>query len=140
MSWIGEPGGRESHEPLHELRCWTRAILVPQECGRWCDSSGDVLPTSHGVGIASPAVKMSSVSDHNVAESLCLLSEPSGPWSARSMIWCESAIVPRLAFTLSRVSPPRSESDASGVRNSVLTLGQEEDAEPGVRSADKGSR
>lgn len=55
----------------------------------WCDSSGDVLPTSHGVGIASPAVKMSSVSDHNVAESLCLLSEPSGPWSARSMIWCD---------------------------------------------------
>ena len=140
MPWIGEPGGRKSHEPLHELGCWTRATLVLQERGRWRDSSGDVFPAGHGVGIASPAVKMSSVSDHNVSESLCLLSEPSGPWSTRSMIWCERAIVPRLAFTLSKVSPPRSESDASGVRNSVLAAGEEEDAEPGVRSADKGSR
>lgn len=54
------------------------------------------------------------------------------------MIWCESAIVPRLARTWSRGSPPREESVASGVRNSAP--GEGEDAEALVRSADKGSR
>ena len=54
------------------------------------------------------------------------------------MIWCESAIVPRLARTLSSVSPPRDESVASGVRNSAP--GEGEDTEALVRSADKGSR
>lgn len=54
------------------------------------------------------------------------------------MIWCDSAIVPRLARTWSRVSPPRDESVASGVRNSAP--GEGEDAEALVRSADKGSR
>ena len=52
------------------------------------------------------------------------------------MIWCESAIVPRLARTLSSVSPPRDESVASGVRNSAP--GEGEDAEALVWSADKG--
>lgn len=56
------------------------------------------------------------------------------------MIWCDSAIVPRLAFTWSRVSPPREESDANGVRNSALAGGEDEDAEPVVRSAESGSR
>lgn len=51
------------------------------------------------------------------------------------MIWCDSAIVPRLARTWSRVSPPRDESVASGVRNSAP--GEGEDAEALVRSADK---
>ncbi|MFC5272894.1 hypothetical protein [Brachybacterium sacelli] len=45
--------------------------------------------------------------------------------------------MPRLAFTRSRVSPPRDESEASGVRKNVL--GEDEDAEAVVRSADKGS-
>ncbi len=54
------------------------------------------------------------------------------------MIWCESAIVPRLARTWSRVSPPREESVASGVRKRAV--GEDEDAEAVVRSADKGSR
>ena len=45
------------------------------------------------------------------------------------MIWCESAIVPRLALTWSSVSPPLAESEASGVRNSAV--GEDEDAEPG---------
>ena len=53
------------------------------------------------------------------------------------MNWCDSAIVPRLARTWSRVSPPREESVASGVRNSAP--GEGEDAEPLVRSADKRS-
>ena len=48
------------------------------------------------------------------------------------------AIVPRLARTWSRVSPPREESVASGVRNSAP--GEGEDAETLVRSADKRSR
>ena len=54
------------------------------------------------------------------------------------MIWCESAIVPRLARTWSRVSPPRDESVASGARKRAL--GEDEDAEALVRSAGKGSR
>lgn len=54
------------------------------------------------------------------------------------MIWCDSAIVPRLALTWLSVSPPRDESVASGVRNSAT--GEDEDAEALVRSADKGSR
>lgn len=54
------------------------------------------------------------------------------------MIWCGSAIVPRRARTWSSVSPPREESVASGVRNSVP--GEGEDAETLVRGADKGSR
>lgn len=54
------------------------------------------------------------------------------------MIWCESAIAPRLARAWSRVSPPRVESVASGVRKRAL--GEDENAEAVVRSTDEGSR
>lgn len=54
------------------------------------------------------------------------------------MTWWDSAIVPRLALTWSSVSPPRVESVASGVLNSALAAGKNEDAEPGVGSSDKG--
>lgn len=80
---------------------------------------------------------MSSIRDHSVSDALFLLGQPVGPLSARSMIWCESAIVPRLARTCSSDSPPRVESVASGVLNSAA--GKNEDAKPGVRSADGGS-
>ena len=54
------------------------------------------------------------------------------------MIWWDRAMVPRRARTWSRVSPPREESVASGVRKRAVA--EDEDAEPVVRSADKGSR
>lgn len=54
------------------------------------------------------------------------------------MIWWDSAIVPRRARTCSRLSPPRVESVANGVRNRVLGVGEDEDAEAVVRSAGKG--
>ena len=74
-------------------------------------------------------MKMPSIMDHNVSDSSLLPGEPVDPLRARSMIWCESAIVPRLALTWSSVSPPLAESEASGVRNSAV--GEDEDAEPG---------
>lgn len=138
MSRVGDPAGGEAHEPFNELRGRTWCCSHAQEgwCRGW--SAGDVLPSGDGVGIASPAVKMLSISDHSVSEAVFLLGEPCGPLRARSMIWCDSAIVPLRACTCSSVSPPRVESVASGVRNSALAVGEDEDAEPGVGSSDEG--
>ena len=99
MRRVGDPTWRQTHQPLHELRRGARPLVFVQECWGWCGSSGDVFPLGDGVGVASPAVKMPSISDHSVSESLFLLAEPCGPSRARSMIWCESAIVPRRART-----------------------------------------
>lgn len=46
------------------------------------------------------------------------------------MIWCESAMVPRRAFTCCRLSPPRETSEASGVRNSAT--GEDEGSAEGL--------
>ena len=96
---IGDPTWRQAHQPLHEgwRRTWPAAL--GQKRRGWSWLSDDVFPSGDGVGVASPAAKMSSIRDHKVSEALFLLGEPSGPWRARSMIWCESAIVPRLART-----------------------------------------
>lgn len=76
---VGNPARRESHEPFEEVRCGTGAArLVDQRRGR-CESASDVFPSGYGVGVSSPAVKMSSISDHNVSDSSFLLGEPSGP-------------------------------------------------------------
>ena len=137
---IRDPPSRQAHEPFNECRCWAGAVgvVIVQEGWRWRGASGDVFPSGDSVGVASPALNSPSIRDHSVSDSALLLGEPLGPWSARSMIWCDSAIVPRRARTWSRVSPPRDESVASGVRNSAP--GEGEDAEALVRSADKGSR
>lgn len=106
-----------------------------RRAGAGAGPSGDVFPPGDGVGVASPALNSPSINDHSVSDSALLLGEPAGPWSAKSMIWCDSAIVPRRARTWSSVSPPRDESVASGVRNSAP--GEDEDAEALVRSADQ---
>ena len=98
--------------------------------------SGHVLPSRNGRCIFSPLSNICSTSVHNVSDSAGLIGEPSGPWSAKSMIWCESGIVPRLAFTRSKVSLPREESEASGVRKS-LPVGKDEDAEAVMGSANE---
>ena len=140
VSRVGDPACGEAHEPLRELRCWPWSNVVVQE--DWCRgcSAGDVFPSGDGVGVASPLSKLCSISDHSVSDSSFLFGKPSGPCRARSMTWCDSAIVPRLARTRSRASPPREESGANGVRNRVLGMGEDEDAKPVVRSADKRSR
>lgn len=56
------------------------------------------------------------------------------------MIWWLSAIVPWRALTCSRLSPPREGSVASGVRNRAVGTGNDEDAKPVMRCADKGRR
>ena len=138
MGRVSDPAGRESHEPLDERRRWSRVGDLRQERRSRSRSSYDLLPSRDGGGVASPALNSPSIRDHSVSDSLLLLGEPAGPWRVKSMIWCDSAIVPRLARTWSRVSPPREESVASGVRNSAP--GEGEDAEPLVRSTDKRSR
>lgn len=60
---------------------------------------GDVLPPDDGVGVSPPAVKMPSMSDHRVSDSFRHSIELIGPFKARSMIWCESAIAPQRART-----------------------------------------
>ena len=134
----GDPACGQAHEPFDERGCRAGAVGVVQEGWRGRGASGDVFPTGDSVGVASPALNSPSIRDHSVSDSALLLGEPAGPWRAKSMIWWDSAIVPRLARTWSRVSPPRDESVASGVRNSAP--GEGEDAEALVRSADKGSR
>jgi hypothetical protein len=62
-------------------------------------TSGDVLPPGDGIGVASPTLNSPSIRDHSVSDSPLLLGEPAGPWSTKSMIWCDSAIVPRRART-----------------------------------------
>ena len=135
---VGDPSGRQAHEPFDERWCWAGSVGVVQERRGGRGASGDVFPAGDGVGVASPALNSPSIRDHSVSDSALLVGEPAGPWSAKSMIWCESAIVPRLALTWSSVSPPRVESVASGVLNSALAAGKDEDAEPGVGSADEG--
>lgn len=81
---------------------------------RWRGSPGDPLPAGDGVGVASPALNSRSIRDRRVSDSALLLGEPAGPWRAKSMIWWDSAMVPRLARTWSRGSPPREESVCRG--------------------------
>lgn len=127
---VGDPACGEPHEPLHELRRGSRAFLLVQDRGGGGGSAGDVLPSGDCVGVSPPAVKMSSMRANSVSDSFQLAGEPIGPFRARSITWCDRAIVPRRARTWSRVSPPREESVASGVRNSAFAVGGDEDAEP----------
>ena len=127
-SGLVHPAGREAHEPFHELRCRAWAFLPVQERGSGGYSSGDVLPSGDGLGVSPPAVKMSSTRANKVSDSFHLVGEPCGPCRAKSITWWLRAIVPRRACTCSRVSPPREESEARGVRNSVLAVGGTGDA------------
>ena len=90
---VGHPSSRKAHEPFDEFRCWAGAAGVVQEGWRWWGSSGDVFPSGDGLGVASPALNSPSIRDHRVSDSALLFGEPSGPWSAKSMIWCDSAIL-----------------------------------------------
>ena len=76
---VGDPPGREAHEPFHELGCWSRPCGFVQKCGGWGFSSGDVFPAGDRSGVASPAVKMPSIRLHRVSDSVFLLGEPCGP-------------------------------------------------------------
>ena len=96
---VSDPSLWEPHEPFDERRCWARSVGVVQECWGRCCPSCDVFPAADDVGVASPALNSPSISDHSVSDSRLLVGEPCGPWSAKSMIWCDSAIVPRLART-----------------------------------------
>ena len=129
---VGDPSVVEAHDPFHECRRGSRADGFVQDRGRWGGSGGDAFPSGDGCGVASPPSKKSSI-NANVASG--------DGWRcrvARSITWWLSAIVPRRALTCSRLSPPRDESEASGVRNRAV--GEDEDAEAVVRSADQGSR
>lgn len=83
---IRNPAGRQSHEPFDKRgrRAWSRRLV--ENCRAWCDPANDVLPSGYRIGIASPAVKIPSISDHSVSGSLLLLCKPVGPLSARSTI------------------------------------------------------
>src|SRR5699024_2581211 len=107
MIRVGDPARFETHQPLYELWCRPRPFRLVQERRRGGASSADVFPSGDGSGVASPAVKMPSIRDHSGADSLLCVGEPCGPCRARSMIWCDSAIVPRRARTCARLSPPR---------------------------------
>lgn len=130
-TWVGDPARSKAHQPLHELGRWARRARLAQDRGRWCGPFGDAFPSSDGDGVASPAAKKSSISA-NVASG-----EGCRRLSTWSITWWLSAIVPRRALTWANVSPPLAESDARGVRNSAM--GENEDAEPGMRCADCGS-
>ena len=85
MISVGDPTGFEAHQPICEFRCGPRPLCLTQQ--RWCGGgpSGDVFPSGDGWGVASPAVKMSSTSNHSLSDSVFCLGEPAGPCRARSM-------------------------------------------------------
>src|SRR5699024_7200408 len=113
---IGDPADGQAHQPFHERRRRSRSAGLVQDRGGGGVSGGDVFPSGDGAGVSPPATKMVSIRANSVSGSFCLAGEPAGPWRARSITWWLSAIVPRRAFTCSRVSPPREASVASGVR------------------------
>ena len=96
---IGDPTWRQAHQPLYELGCgpWPNTIVQEGRGGSF--STCDVLPSSYSFGVLSPAVKMPSIRFHSVSDSALHFGEPCGPFKARSITWCESAIVPRRART-----------------------------------------
>ena len=72
MIGVSDPASGESHEPFHELGCWSWALGFVQERGRWGFSFGDVLPSGDGSGVASPAEKMPSIRLHRVSDPVLL--------------------------------------------------------------------
>lgn len=83
---VGDPAGRESHEPLDERRRWTRVGALRQERRSRSRSSYDLLPSNDGAGVASPASKSCPIRLQRLSGSSAL-GYPFGPWRARSMIW-----------------------------------------------------